>query len=1080
MLVTVKTLDSQNHSVNCDENITVRGFKEHIADIVSVPADSQRLIFCGRVLQDDKKLSDYGDVDGKVVHLVQRPPPQPDTPRNSSNENSRQSNGQWTQGGSRVQYRGLHRNAMYLGAMSMPAEVVEGHGLPTPQLSNTLSNSRLVCARRMLNKAMQLMDRLDDPSIPLHPSPTENSASEAEPQATAPEDEAEQDSSINRNENARIAMEQAASAVAAAFSSGSALINIRLSQENEDGPTVNAETVARAFSEPSAPPLETSESEEQEPERSEPQRSENGRAEPSASTSGTSRRASPQVPRPPLMAELLERLIATQDRLRPYIERYRALMSADPALTSGQNGPEGVTENQRIVDGVSECLHYLSHANHALSDIIVDMGQQPPRNLRCRPIVIQHSAILQTGIPIQVETIPVRLQSHVNVTARNSSNNNNATNDEGNEATRPSSPTSGTQDQTGTPNSANSRSTSHSTSGPNQASVLGTLLNLNLPSSVEVSMELSPQSTMEFSSSGATNGSENDQAQNSNSNGANAASNANATPMTLIRDALQSILSGRHAQVETSNGGATINATANMPAFMALVGQQMDIGTANSGQSTQARSNIGTHPTTSTQTRSTARPHVLHPHTHPLNVGMGMGQSLEFDLFLPCNSHHLRRQNQQQQAETNVTTSQASPTGQQAASSENRSQSSTQSSSTSRTVPLPQEINFTIDGDANAAGAFLDSNRREAFASGLGLAMTLSELFQSPSSDVRISVIGSDPNGGEMHFTPTNDIPLADLLRTFNIRHEEFTGRDFMTDLWLFVLRNITFNGLMQISTGQTEPLVRLRRPFREFLEHSFPNTTVDSLQEQVVEQVVSFSRLFLQVLDVPQEQAGRRVDIPGTIEVMLRKFCSEFLKVLFNNDFDNITFAQEVVNLVKKLEDQSSAVLQYTLSGGQTAPETIASRFINQLTEGLHPLFQQTLLGVLSGRIHTYVTRTSQLSQEEIASMLVFKDEPSAPPEEVVEEESNESQPQVKEEPEIKTQPLSRQNDQMASPKKKEVKKETVEIKPEPMETDSETKTGDSMMDLAEGEEIPETFPGAEHLPPHADRGSEPRNGCR
>jgi hypothetical protein len=68
-----------------------------------------------------------------------------------------------------------------------------------------------------------------------------------------------------------------------------------------------------------------------------------------------------------------------------------------------QSGPEGVTENQRIVDGVSECLHYLSHACHSLSDIIVDMGQQPPRNLRCRPIIIQHSAILQAGIPIQVE-----------------------------------------------------------------------------------------------------------------------------------------------------------------------------------------------------------------------------------------------------------------------------------------------------------------------------------------------------------------------------------------------------------------------------------------------------------------------------------------------------------------------------------------------------------------------------------------------------------------------------------------------------------------------------------------------------
>lgn len=35
------------------------------------------------------------------------------------------------------------------------------------------------------------------------------------------------------------------------------------------------------------------------------------------------------------MAELLERLVSTQDRLRPYIERYQILMLADPSLTPG-------------------------------------------------------------------------------------------------------------------------------------------------------------------------------------------------------------------------------------------------------------------------------------------------------------------------------------------------------------------------------------------------------------------------------------------------------------------------------------------------------------------------------------------------------------------------------------------------------------------------------------------------------------------------------------------------------------------------------------------------------------------------
>lgn len=102
------------------------------------------------------------------------------------------------------------------------------------------------------------------------------------------------------------------------------------------------------------------------------------------------------------MAKLLDDLNKTQDRLRPFLERYHRFMAEDPAV-EGEQSSETVQQTQQLITRVSEIMHLLGHAYHSLSDVMVQVSQPPPRPLLCRPILIQHSAVLQAGIPIQVE-----------------------------------------------------------------------------------------------------------------------------------------------------------------------------------------------------------------------------------------------------------------------------------------------------------------------------------------------------------------------------------------------------------------------------------------------------------------------------------------------------------------------------------------------------------------------------------------------------------------------------------------------------------------------------------------------------
>ncbi|GLV29558.1 hypothetical protein CBL_21355, partial [Carabus blaptoides fortunei] len=109
---------------------------------------------------------------------------------------------------------------------------------------------------------------------------------------------------------------------------------------------------------------------------------------------------------------------------------------------------------------------------------------------------------------------------------------------------------------------------------------------------------------------------------------------------------IQSILQAVAGQMMSGATPATTQQQPSQPTSTATTAESTETSQSGGTQATaasaaaangtnvnsQARGNTQTHPTTSTQTRSTSRPHV-HLAQHTMQG---------FDPFLPCNSHHIR------------------------------------------------------------------------------------------------------------------------------------------------------------------------------------------------------------------------------------------------------------------------------------------------------------------------------------------------------------------------------------------------------------------------------------------------------
>ncbi|XP_076353017.1 large proline-rich protein BAG6 isoform X2 [Tachypleus tridentatus] len=1007
MEVTVKTLDSQNHSFSVPEDITVKEFKEKIASSVGTPSDKQRLIFCGRVLQDEKKLSEY-DVNGKVIHLVQRPPPlvsPTTTSSTSSNTTTSSSSSSRPNGGQYHNHHHHHRDggSFLLGAFTIPQDLVDPTdvqqivqdvvsgmgeiGRNATVMSRTSDDGssvdvhinlgqvsmqseaqlRLTQANRMVSQANQALQALESGTNgngSVNDSPMQTDAEVEQDSRPEGEENRQSDSTVTTDvstatytttnistaptlstpvtsgrlgegiaQAARAAAAAAMAAAAGAVAAGARAAagnTVTSTHQSSDGSTTTTTTSASSGGQDPTP----------------------GSGQSSGAPVG------PQVvrlrrenPRTQALSVLVEEINQLNQRLQPHLQQYQQLLRDDPDLSGNHS------EAQQTFNRVSQVLHYMSHAYHAMSDLSVSFAQSVPRTLRVRLMssAMQPTAVIHSDSPFQAQ---------VNVgIGRPSTTDSQRTTTETATTTSTSSSTTVGIEQNHNPTSTVTTTSSTPTSGIPLLTTQSPVVFMEVGphaitiDSISAAVVSGPERGTRNTSTTSVNENERDNTHTttttSGSTGTRSSPNfgngghfrtipqmampfqsgfdpclpcnsrwAMTRPGTRgartprgARNGSQTRVSTGSSSGQTRQGdehlhqflGGLMNSVFSQPSFHSRDGPP-PTGQASTSQSGFTVFSSGSSP---------AGPQGFHIYTsgsQGMHVGPPMAQLLE----------HFYRQI--------PNTNQTTPTR----------QTTSDQSIPARTQPQSER-----------------TNRRPA-----GTDDTLTNLVQEVMNQMMGAVSGR------------NQTTVAEFMLGLD-GYSYVPGENLLSDLFMCVARVLTFQDLTLILLGQSESLNRCQTVLREFVQHQILQDQ-DPTEENIETAVTRLINQFQDILQTSVNEASVRpgIDFVATVNIFARQHLRNAISLIINPPE---TFGSALYLFCRTALSEFVVLTRECCTDGLTSLERIVQARIREMTGDTNSQVQQWMLNVTATQIGAMSPDTTP---ESIQRYIVTQ--ASAPPQEI------------------------------------------------------------------------------------------------